>query len=242
MFVRSRDLVFWSDISDPVWVWTLQLGGAEGDFLSSSVCPRLGQCGHRRSVSLHSGDRGGMDSAPRGLHMASQEVGSDDRSFCILYESLLWSLFCTGVGSLGCGFGCHAPVMGFASGICFSSVCYDSSGSGEAEVVAGRNSHFDCAILAAEGVISRSSRISSGAPSASSRQVGSDVPVACSEVPPKPPMLWLHAWRLSSGSPEPAASLQKWLEDMAARIFGSQLPGEVVCVSSLMCGHKSLCF
>ena len=81
------------------------LGGAEGDFHSSLVYPRSEQCGQRCSVSPQSGDRDGMDSAPGGLRLASQEVAGDDRSICVLSESLLWCLFCAGVGSHGCRYG-----------------------------------------------------------------------------------------------------------------------------------------
>ena len=92
-----------------------------------------------------------------------------------------------GVRSLGCGYGCHALVMEFSPDIRFSSICLDSSGSGEAEVVGGHSSYSDCAVLAAEGAVSGSSRSPSGAPSTSFRQVGSAAPAALSEVPPKPP-------------------------------------------------------
>ena len=163
------------------------LGRAEGDLHSSSVCPRSGQCGSGCSVPPQSGDRGGMDSAPGGLRLASQEVAGDDRSFCVLSESPLWCLFCAGVGSHGCGYGCHAPAMGFSSGVRLSSIRHDSSGSGEAEVIARHGSHSYSALLAAEAVVSKSSQSSSGAPSASSGQVGSFAATTRSEVPPKPP-------------------------------------------------------
>ena len=128
-----------------------------------------------------------MNSAPGGLRLASQEVADDHRSFCVLSVSLLWCLFCCGVRSHGCGYGCHALVMGFSSGVRFSSFCHDSSGSGETEVVARRGSHSDSVLLASEGVVSRSSRSSPGAPSVSSREVGSAAPASRKKVPPKPP-------------------------------------------------------
>ena len=43
LFVRSPDQMFWSDVSDAVSAQSLQLGGAEGDFHSSSVCPQAGR-------------------------------------------------------------------------------------------------------------------------------------------------------------------------------------------------------
>ena len=86
-----------------------------------------------------------------------------NRSFCVLSQSLLWCLFCAGVGSHGCRYGCHAPAMGFSSGVCLSSVRHDSSGSGEAEVVTSHGSHSDSTLFAAKAMVSRSSRSSCGA-------------------------------------------------------------------------------
>ena len=64
-----------------------------------------------------------------------------------------------------------------------------SSVSGEAEVVAGHSSNSDCALLATEGVVSRSSCSLSGTLSTSSGQVGSAVSASCLEVPPNLPVL-----------------------------------------------------
>ena len=72
-------------------------------------------------------------------------------------------------------------------GVRLPSVHHDSSGSGEAVVVARHGSHSDITLLAAEAMVPRSSRPSSEAPSASSVQVGPSVAAARLVVSPKLP-------------------------------------------------------
>ena len=92
-----------------------------------SICPGADQRGRRRSFSSPSGDRGRVDPPSRGLRHAPQEVASDIRSVCVLSESTLWCLFCSCLGSHGCRYRCHAPVLGLSHGL-----RVDSSGVGEA--------------------------------------------------------------------------------------------------------------
>ena len=190
------------------------LGRGDHHHHPSPVCSRSEQCGSQRSVSPQSGDRGRMDSATGGLRLDAEEVAGDSGPFCILTESPLWCLFCSGVLSHGCGYRCHAPALGFSSCLHLSTVRPDSAGSGEALIVAGCSSHADRSILASEGVVPGSSRSPAGTASSSSGQVGSAVPAACAEVPPKP----LRARRLSGDSPKPSDSLRRWLVGLAAHI------------------------
>ena len=87
------------------------LGREEGDHQPSSVCFRSEQRSRRRSVSPQSGDRGKVDSAT-GLLLVTKEVAGGSGPSCILVESPLWCLFCSGVGSHGCGYRFHAAVKG----------------------------------------------------------------------------------------------------------------------------------
>ena len=138
LFIRSPDQMFWSDILDPVSAWSLLLGGAE-DFHYSSVCPQVGTMWSQMLSLTQSGDKGRMESPPRGLSLPSQEMAGDDRSMCVLCESPLWYLFCW--------YGCHASVTGFSSGVRLSSVRLDSSASGEAVILARHNYHSDCTLF-----------------------------------------------------------------------------------------------
>ena len=170
--------------------------------------------------------------------MASQEVGGDDRSFCVLYESLLWCLFCAGVGSHGCGYGCHAPAMGFSSGIRLSFVPYNSLGSGKAEVVARHGSHSwpqrlwfpDRLDLLLEPPLPLPDRWDL-------RKFYQNLTV-----------LQLHAWRLAYRVLRQSlwflceGGWKAWL--LPTSFFSSQLSVEVgfVCISPLVYGHRPFGF
>ena len=53
------------------------------------------------------------------------------------YLSQVFHIICTGVGSHGCGHRRYASIMALLSGICPSSLRYDSTGPKQAETVSG---------------------------------------------------------------------------------------------------------
>ena len=163
------------------------LGGASEYLYSPSVCSGTEQCGHGRSISSQSGDRGRVDSASRGFRYTSQEMAGGDRSLCVP-QSPLWCLFCT-----------HVEF-------------HDTSGVREIEV------------------------LTLIAPFWPQQEWFPDLVELLLEPPLPLPSRWyllrqlhirrfhqnlhvlhLHAWRLSSTSPEPPASLQKWLDDLTVQ-------------------------
>ena len=117
-----RDLVSGSERSSPVHS---ALGGAVEYHPDASVCSREEQCGGRRAVSPQSGSRLGVGVPSGCVQLALPALAGDNRPVCLLTQSPLLCLFCAGVGSHGCGYGCHAPVMGFATGVCLPSIRHD---------------------------------------------------------------------------------------------------------------------
>ena len=110
-------------------------------------------------------------------------LAGDNLSFCLLTQSPLLCLFCVGVGSHGCGYGCHAPVMGFATGVCLPSLRHDRSGSGEGEGLSEPGADAHCSILAPASVVAGAADT---APSSSSISVGSSASSTRQKIPPKP--------------------------------------------------------
>ena len=129
-----RDLVSGSEHGSPAHS---ALGGAVEYHRDASVCSREEQCGGGRAVSLHSGSRLGVDAPSGFVQLAPPALAGDNRPICLLTQSPLLCLFCAGVRSHGCGYGCHAPVMGFATGVCLPSIRHDQPGLGKGEGLSG---------------------------------------------------------------------------------------------------------
>ena len=98
----------------------------------------------------------------------------------------LLCLFCAGVGSHGCGYGCHAPVMGFATGVCLPSLRYDQLGLGEGEGLSGSGADAHSSILAPTSVVSGAAGAADSAPSSSSISMGSSASVTRQKISSKP--------------------------------------------------------
>ena len=130
------------------------LDGARRDLHSSAVCSRQEQCGIACSLSsqLGAGDR--VDSPSGCLRLAPQALARDDGPLCVLSQSQLWCIFCSGLRSHGCGDGCHPAVLGFPRGVRLPSVCDATSGAAQAQGLQGGSHHRDSPVLAAEGVVS----------------------------------------------------------------------------------------
>ena len=126
----GRDLVSGSERCSPAHS---ALGGAVEYHPDAAVCSREEQCGGGRAVSPQSGSRLGVDAPSGCVQLAPPALTGDNRPVCLLTQSLLLYLICAGVGSHGCGYGCHAPAMRFATGVCLPSIRHDQPGLGEGE-------------------------------------------------------------------------------------------------------------
>ena len=128
----------------------------------------------------------GVDAPSGCVQLALPALAGDNRSVCLLTQSPLLCLFCAGVGSHGCGYGYHAPVMGFATGVCLPSVRHDQPGLGEGEGLSGPEAGAHSSILAPASVVPGAAGAVDSAPSSSSISVGSSASATRQKVPPKP--------------------------------------------------------
>ena len=147
---------------------------------------QVGTMWWRRLVSPQSGDWFKLDAPSGGVRLTPQALGSDSRPFCLLTQSPLFCLFCSCVGSHGCGYGCHAPVMGFASGLCLSPFCHDQSGPDEGAGLSEPVDMTDRSLLATTSMVSRAAGAVVGTSSSSFIPVGLSAAAARQEVSPKP--------------------------------------------------------
>ena len=127
-----------------------------------------------------------MDAPLGSVQLVLPALAGDNRPIYLLTQSPLFCLFCACVGSHGCGYRCHAPVMGFATGICLPSICHDQSGLGEGEGLPGPGAHAHSSILASASVVSGAAGAADSAPSSSSISVGSSASATRQKIPPNP--------------------------------------------------------
>ena len=163
---------------------------ARRDFVSdpehdpdATVCSWQEQRGGGRPVSPQSSSRLGVDAPSGCVQLAPLALAGDNRPVCLLTQSLLFCLFCTCVGSHGCGYRCHAPVTGFATGVCLPSVRHDQSGPGEGEGLPGSGAHAYSSILISASMVSGAA---DSALSSSSIPMGSSASATCQKIPPEP--------------------------------------------------------
>ena len=161
------------------------LGGAVEHHPDASVCSREEQCGGGRTVSPQPGSRLGVDAPSGCVQLAPPALAGDKRSVCILSQSLLLCLFCAGVGSHGCGYGCHAPV-GIRCRRMPSSLRHDRSGLGEGEGLSGAGADAHSCTLAPASVVSGAAGAADSAPSSSSISMGSSASATRQKMSSKP--------------------------------------------------------
>ena len=152
------------------------LGGTVEHDLDASVCSWQEQLGGGRPVSPQSSSRLGVDAPSGSVQLAPPALAGDNRPVCFLTQSPLFCLF---------WYRCHAPVMGFSTGICLPSIRHDQSGPGEGEGLPGSGAHAHSSILASASVVSGAARAADSAPS-SSISVGSSASATRQKIPPKP--------------------------------------------------------
>ena len=164
------------------------LGGAVEHRSDASVCSWQEQRGGGCPVSPQPGHRLRVDAPSGGVQLALRALAGDNLSFRLLSQSPLFCLFCSCVRSHGWGYRCHAPVMGFATGICLPSIRHDQPGPGEGEGLPESGAHAHCSLLAPTSVVSvaaraadsASSSVSVGPPASATRQEVSSEPVHAS--------------------------------------------------------------
>ena len=178
-----RDLVSGSERGSPAHS---ALSGGVEHHTDASVCSREEQCTGGRSVLPQPGSRLGVDAPSGCVQLAPPALAGDSRSVCVLTQSPLFCLFCAGVGSHGCGYGCHAPVMGFATGVCLPSLRHDWSGPGEGEDLSGSGADAHSSTLAPASMVSGAAGAADSAPSSSSISVGSSASATRQKIPSKP--------------------------------------------------------
>ena len=159
------------------------LGRAVEHYPDASVCSWQEQSDGGYSVSPQSGSRLGVDAPSGSVQLATPALAGDNRSVCLLTQSRLFCLFCSCVGSHGYGYRCHAPVMGFATGLCLPSVRHDQPGPGKGEGLPGSGAHSHSSILAPTSVVSRAA---DSALSSSSISVGSSASATRQKISPEP--------------------------------------------------------
>ena len=158
------------------------LGGTVEHGPDATVCSWQEQRGGGRPVSPQSGSRLGVDATSGSIQLALPALAGDNRPICLLTQSP-FCLFCACVGSHGCEYRCHAPVMGFATCVCLPSIRHDQPGPGEGEGLPGSGVHAHSSILAPVSVVSGAA---DSAPSSSSISVGSSASATRQKVPPEP--------------------------------------------------------
>ena len=125
-----------------------------------------------------------MDAPSGCVQLAPPALASDNRPVCLLTQSPFLCLFCSGVGSHGCGYRYHVPVMGFATGVCLPSIHNYQPGLGEGEGLSEPGADAHSSILAPASVVSGATRAADSAPSSVS--VGSSASATRQKIPLKP--------------------------------------------------------
>ena len=88
------------------------------------------------------------------LSGAEPQVAGDDRSFCHLVESPLFTIFFALLQSVGDRYGRSSSELGRVSGVCFSTLVNDTARSEEAPVILWGPHDSCCSLLAPETMVS----------------------------------------------------------------------------------------
>ena len=138
------------------------LGGVDRLDSGFPVHPGQEQCSSRLLVLPKPSPGVRVDSEVGGLSGAEQQVAGDDRPFCHLVESPLFTLFFTLPRSVGDRYGCASSELGRVSGVCLSTLVDDTAGSEEAPIILWGPYDSSCSLLAPETMISGPPETSGG--------------------------------------------------------------------------------
>ena len=135
-----------------------------------------------------------------GLSGVEQQVAGDDRPFCHLVESPLFTLFFTLQRSVGDRYGLASSELGRVSGVCLSTLVNDTAGSEEAPIILWGPRDSNCSILAPETMVS-------GPPGTSGRRSDLSTEVSRS---PQPTALPLSSSRDRQAVPSCLETIQRF--------------------------------
>ena len=148
-----------------------------------------------------------MDSEVGSFTGVEQQVAGDDRSFCHLIESPLFTLFFALPLSVGDRYGRTSSELRWVSGVCLSTLVDDTTGSEEAPIILWGPHDSSCSLLAPETLVSGPSGISGGWSDLCTlvpRYLVSQPWFHCHHL--RIDKLFLHAWRLFSDLLDPRDS------------------------------------
>ena len=103
-----------------------------------------------------------MDSEVGSFLGVEQQAAGDDRSFCHLVGSPLFTLFFALPRSVSDRYGHTSSELGRVSGVCLSTLVDDTAGSEEALIILWGPHDSSCSLLAPETLVSGPSGISGG--------------------------------------------------------------------------------
>ena len=164
-----------------------EVGRVCGSQTLPSVSSRVVQRDRGRPISSQSSSGVRVDIEPERVLGTATEVAFRNRSLCDISKSPLWCLFCSNLGSHGCGRGCHAPVLGPSTRLRVSSIRHHQAGPQQVEVLKGNSADADSSLLVPEGMVPRSSRSSGRTSHSTSSQTEPSLSASLSTIPSKPP-------------------------------------------------------
>ena len=113
-------------------------------------------------VSSEPGPGVRMDAEVGGVSSVEQQVASDDRPFCHLIESPLFTLFFALPRSIINRYGCASSELRRVSSVCLSTLVSDTASSEEAPLIIWDPHDSHCSVLAPETMVPGPSRPSGG--------------------------------------------------------------------------------
>ena len=120
------------------------------------------QCPGGRSLQAQSDFGLGMDSEKRSLSGSTETLAGDDRPFCHLVESPMFSIFFALPRSECLGYGHSSSKLGRLSGVCLSTLAPDTPGSEETPLIIWGPYDAHCSIVASEALVPGTSGAGSG--------------------------------------------------------------------------------
>ena len=133
------------------------VGRIFADHDPNPVHPGFSQHESGSPQSAQPGDRVRVDTTPTGGPGSPSPVAGDHRLVCNLADGKTPSVLCPSVGTQGNGSRCIPPTLGQPPGVCLPSNSHHKESSSQTESLSPLRSHPDRPLLAAKGMVSRSS-------------------------------------------------------------------------------------
>ena len=126
------------------------------------------QCPGGRSFQAQSNSVLRMGSEKRSLSGSTETLAGDDRPFCHLVESPMFSIFFALPRSKCLGYGCSSSELGRLSGVCLSTLAPDTTSSEETLLIIWGPYDALCSVVASEALVPGTSGACSGRSSSTS--------------------------------------------------------------------------